>query len=129
MNLREVDLDKDQKLAIIEHVFYSMVLNLMPRRNMELDQLGIALSCHCGAYMSASIAGVLFGDKGRIKISGAPIHCSACGAIYHRGERLRYRLLSSNGLSGKKMKILSQGNGHLHSSKKHKITLGSPAPP
>jgi hypothetical protein len=96
---------------------------------MELDQLGIALSCHCGANMSASIAGVLFSDKGRIKISGAPIQCSTCGAIYHRGERLRYRLLSSNGLSGKKMKILSQGNGHLHSSKKQKITLSSPAPP
>ena len=102
---------------------------LTTSRIMELDQVGIALSCHCGANMSASMAGVLFGDKGRIKISGAPIHCSACGAIYHRGERLRYRLLSSNGLSGKKMKILSHGNGHLNSSKKHKITLGSLAPP
>ena len=87
---------------------------------MELDQLGIALSCHCGANMSASMAGVLFGDKGRIKISGAPIQCSTCGAIYHRGERLKYRLLSSNGLSGKKMRILSQGNGYFHSPKKQK---------
>ena len=94
---------------------------------MELDQLGIALSCHCGANMSANMAGVLFGDKGRIKISGAPIQCSACGAIYHRGERLRYRLLSSNGLSGKKMRILSPVNGYFHSSKKQRNTLSTPA--
>jgi hypothetical protein len=73
---------------------------------MDSDQLGIALACRCGANMSANLAGILFGDRGRVKISGSPVHCQACGAIYRRGERLKYRLLFTNGSAGNHMKVL-----------------------
>jgi hypothetical protein len=75
---------------------------------MQLDQVGIALACRCGANMSANIAEILFNDKGRVKISGKRIQCANCGAIYRNGERLKYKLLFSNGSAGKELKILGQ---------------------
>ena len=60
---------------------------------MNLAQTGIALKCHCGSNMDAEMIGVLFDDKGQVKISGRPIRCRVCGAIYRRGERLKYRLV------------------------------------
>ena len=74
---------------------------------MESDQLGIALACHCGANMSANLAGILFGDRGRVKISGSPVQCKTCGAIYRRGERLKYKLLFQNGSVGNRLRILN----------------------
>ncbi len=64
---------------------------------MNLVQAGIALKCRCGANMAADIGGVLFDDRGQIKISGEPIRCERCGAIYRRGERLKYRLVRIEG--------------------------------
>ena len=65
---------------------------------MELAQAGIAIKCRCGANMAADMIGILFDDRGQVKISGEPVRCGLCGAIYRRGERLRYRLV---GLKGK----------------------------
>ncbi len=73
---------------------------------MDSDQLGIGLACRCGANMSANLVGILFSDRGRVKISGSPVHCQACGAIYRRGERLKYRLLFTNGSVGNDLKVL-----------------------
>jgi hypothetical protein len=66
---------------------------------MNLAQAGIALKCLCGANMAAEMVGVLFADKGRVKISGQPVRCQVCGAIYRRGERLKYRLVRIEGKS------------------------------
>jgi len=74
---------------------------------MNSNQVGIALACKCGANMSANLAGILFGDRGRVKISGSPVHCHTCGAIYRRGERLKYRLLFQNGSTGNRLNILN----------------------
>jgi hypothetical protein len=60
---------------------------------MNLAQAGIALKCHCGSNMGAEMMGVLFDDRGQVKISGQSIRCRVCGAIYRRGERLKYRLV------------------------------------
>lgn len=60
---------------------------------MDLDQAGIALKCRCGAIMVSDMAGVLFEDKGRIKINKDSVRCGSCGAIYRRGERLKYTLV------------------------------------
>lgn len=60
---------------------------------MELAQAGIALRCHCGSNMGADMVSVLFEDRGQVKINGQPIQCQVCGAIYRRGERLKYRLV------------------------------------
>ena len=78
---------------------------------MDLEQVGIGLSYRCGANMSANLAGVLFDDRGRIKISGSPIQCSRCGAIYRPGERLKYKLLFSNGGTASSRKMLDHGLG------------------
>ncbi len=74
---------------------------------MNSDQLGIALTCQCGANMSADLAGILFDDRGRVKISGTSVKCHTCGAIYRTGERLKYRLLFQNGSSKNGLKILN----------------------
>jgi hypothetical protein len=63
-------------------------------RFMNLAQAGIALKCLCGADMASDMADVLFHDKGQVKISGRPVHCQRCGAVYKYGERLKYRLVS-----------------------------------
>ena len=60
---------------------------------MNLAQAGIALKCRCGANITAEMIGILFDDRGRVKISDQPLRCQSCGAIYRRGERLRYRLV------------------------------------
>lgn len=60
---------------------------------MDLAQAGIALRCRCGANIAADIIGVLFDDRGRVKISDQPVRCQSCGAIYRKGERLQYRLV------------------------------------
>ena len=64
---------------------------------MNLAQTGIALKCHCGSNMDAEMMGVLFDDRGQVKISGQSIRCRVCGAIYRRGERLKYRLVRIEG--------------------------------
>jgi hypothetical protein len=64
---------------------------------MKLAQAGIALKCHCGSNMGAEMASVLFEDRGQVKINGQPIQCQVCGAIYRRGERLKYRLVQIEG--------------------------------
>lgn len=69
------------------------VLILNVRHVMNLAQAGIALKCRCGADISAEMIGVLFDDRGHVKISDQPLRCRSCGAIYRRGERLRYRLV------------------------------------
>jgi len=43
--------------------------------------------------MAADMAQVLFDDKGRVKVSMGTIRCQVCGARYHPGERLKYRLV------------------------------------
>jgi hypothetical protein len=60
---------------------------------MNLSQAGIALKCRCGATISADMYGLLFDDRGRVKISSQSIRCQTCGAIYRRGERLAYQLV------------------------------------
>lgn len=60
---------------------------------MNVAQAGIALKCRCGANISADMFGILFDDRGRVKISDHPLRCQTCGAIYRRGERLLYRLV------------------------------------
>ena len=64
---------------------------------MNLVQAGIALKCRCGASMGADMIGVQFNDRGLVKISGEPVRCPVCGAIYRRGERLKYRLVRIEG--------------------------------
>lgn len=64
---------------------------------MNLAQAGIALKCRCGADMAADMAQVLFDDKGRVKVSTGSIRCQVCGARYHPGERLKYRLVQIEG--------------------------------
>ena len=60
---------------------------------MDLARAGIALKCRCGANITTDIVSVLFDDRGRVKISDQPLRCQSCGAIYRRGERLKYRLV------------------------------------
>ena len=59
---------------------------------MQLDQAGIFLKCRCGATLAAEIDQVRFDDRGRIRVGVQSIRCPVCGAIYHNGERLKYRL-------------------------------------
>ena len=66
---------------------------------MNLAQVGIALKCQCGSNMGADMIDVQFDDRGQVKISGQPIRCNVCGAIYRRGERLKYRLVRIEGNS------------------------------
>jgi len=90
---------------------------------MNLAQAGIALKCRCGATMTADIIGVLFDDRGRVKISDQPLRCQLCGAIYRRGERLQYRLvrMENNGQPAGQ-KIITRGKG----LKRGEITSGQP---
>ena len=60
---------------------------------MDLAQAGIALKCRCGASMAADTMDIQFSDKGRVRISGRDIRCPLCGAVYRKGERLKYQLV------------------------------------
>ena len=60
---------------------------------MNLDQAGIFLKCLCGAHMTADIVGVLFEDRGQVKVGDKSVRCQVCGAVYRKGERLKYRLV------------------------------------
>ena len=60
---------------------------------MNLDQAGIFLRCLCGAQMTADIIGVLFEDRGQVKVGENSVRCQVCGAVYRKGERLKYRLV------------------------------------
>jgi hypothetical protein len=59
---------------------------------MNLAQAGIILKCRCGAKIAADMIGVLFDDRGCVKVNDQPIRCQVCGAVYRRGERLKYNL-------------------------------------
>ncbi len=61
-------------------------------KHMNLDQVGIFLKCLCGAQLTADIIGVLFEDRGQVKIGENSLRCQECGAVYRKGERLNYRL-------------------------------------
>jgi hypothetical protein len=61
--------------------------------NLDLAQAGIFLKCLCGAQVTADIVGVLFEDRGQVKIGEKPVRCQVCGAVYRKGERLKYRLV------------------------------------
>lgn len=63
---------------------------------MNLSQAGIALKCRCGATINTDMYGILFDDRGRVKISNQPVRCQTCGAIYRPGERLLYQLVRSD---------------------------------
>ena len=62
-------------------------------KHMNLDQVGIFLKCLCGAQLTADIIGVLFEDRGQVKIGEKSVRCQVCGAVYRKGERLKYRLV------------------------------------
>jgi hypothetical protein len=64
---------------------------------MDLAQAGIALKCRCGTSMAADMDDIQFDDRGRVRISGQDIRCPRCGAIYRRGERLKYHLVRIEG--------------------------------
>lgn len=65
---------------------------------MNLDQAGISLKCRCGAHMNADIVEVLFEDRGQVKVGEKSVRCQLCGAVYRKGERLKYRLVSVESL-------------------------------
>jgi len=92
------------RVIILIRTYVLIILTRM-KLSMDLSKAGIALKCRCGATINTDMFGILFDDRGRVKISGNSLRCQTCGAIYRSGERLLYHLVRQENV------LYSNGHG------------------